>query len=548
MGSDMDEEIRRYALINAVEHSGIASPKSVLGKILAERPELRSQVLEVKSRVDVIVEEINRMSAEEQNKEFGKLGVYEPEKKAEKKVLPSLERKERFVVRFAPNPDGALHLGNARPAVLCDEYAKMYKGRFILRFDDTDPKVKVPEKRFYSWIREDLRWMKIKWHKEIIASKRLNIYYKYAKLLIEKNAAYICTCGDVWKEKRDKSQACGCRNNSVKDNLRKYGMMLKNKYKEGQAVLRIKTDIQHRNPAVRDWPAMRIVDKPVHPLSKKRLWPLYNFASAIDDYLLGVTHIFRGQEHSTNEVKQRFLYQHMKWEYPEVVTLGRFSLSGMVLSKSQIREGIEKHVYTGWDDLRLGTLRALRRKGYQPEALRHIIVEVGPKSSDITISSENMAAYNRKLIDKTADRFFFVPDPKKIEVNSLKMKKAKIPLHPETKKGFREFSLSRIFYIDSKDFDSYKGLEVRLKDLWNIKLGDKSEFTGNEIKAVPKIQWVPAKHIAVKVIMPEREIKGYGETNISKVKNDTIVQFERFGFVRIEKSGKNNITAVFCHE
>ncbi len=548
MGPDMDEEIRRYALINAVEHEGVASAKSVLGKILAERPELRSQVLEVKSRVDVIVEEINRMSAEEQKQEFGKLEVYEPEKKVEKKVLPSLERKDRFVVRFAPNPDGALHLGNARPAVLCDEYAKMYKGKFILRFDDTDPKIKVPEKRFYSWIREDLRWLKIKWHKEIIASRRLNIYYKYAKLLIEKNAAYICTCGDVWKEKRDKGQACGCRNNSAKDNLRKYSMMLKNKYKEGQAVLRIKTDIQHRNPAVRDWPAMRIVDKPIHPLSKKHLWPLYNFASAIDDYLLGVTHIFRGQEHSTNEVKQRFLYQHMKWEYPEVVTLGRFSLSGMVLSKSQIREGIEKHVYTGWDDLRLGTLRALRRKGYQPEALRHIIIEVGPKSSDITISSENMAAYNRKLIDKTADRFFFVPDPKKIEVNSLRMKKVKIPLHPETKKGFRDFSLSRIFYIDSKDFDSYKGLEVRLKDLWNIKLGDKSEFTGNEIKAVPKIQWVPAKHIAVKVIMPEREIKGYGETNISKVKNGTIVQFERFGFVRIEKSGKDNITAVFCHE
>lgn len=544
----MDEEIRRYALINAVEHEGIAAAKSVLGKILAERPELRSQVLEVKSRVDVIVEGINRMSAEEQKKEFGKLKVYEPEKKAEKKALPSLERKDRFVVRFAPNPDGALHLGNARPAVLCDEYAKMYKGRFILRFDDTDPKIKVPEKRFYSWIREDLRWMKIKWHKEIIASKRLNIYYKYAKLLIEKNAAYVCICGDVWKEKRDKSQACGCRNSSVKDNLRKYGMMLKSKYKEGQAVLRIKTDIQHRNPAVRDWPAMRIVDKPVHPLSKKHLWPLYNFASAIDDYLLGVTHIFRGQEHSTNEVKQRFLYQHMKWEYPEVVTLGRFSLSGMVLSKSQIREGVEKHVYTGWDDLRLGTLRALRRKGYQPEALRHIIIEVGPKPSDITISSENMAAYNRKLIDKTADRFFFVPDPKKIELNSLRMKKVKIPLHPETKKGFRNFSLSRIFYIDSKDFDSYKGLEIRLKDLWNIRLGDKSEFTGNEIKAVPKIQWVPAKHVTVKVIMPEREIKGYGETNISKVKNGTIVQFERFGFVRIEKSGKSNITAVFCHE
>lgn len=548
MDENIEGIVRRYALINAIVHDGKASAKSVLGKLFAEQPELRSRILEIKSQVDAIVEEINSLSLDKQKGDLEKLGGYEPEKREERKGLPNLERKDRFIARFAPNPDGALHLGNARPAVLCDEYARMYKGKFILRFDDTDPKVKIPEKKFYSWIREDLKWLKIKWHKEVTASKRLDIYYKYAKILIEKNGAYVCTCGEDWKEKRDKGQACECRSNSIKDNLRKFGMMLKHKYKEGEAVLRIKTEMQHRNPAVRDWPAMRIVDAPRHPLSKKHVWPLYNFASAIDDYLLGITHIFRGQEHSTNEVKQRFLYQYMRWEYPFVITLGRFSLSGMVLSKSQIREGVAKHEFTSWDDLRLGTLKALRRRGFQPEALRQIIVDVGPKPSDITISMENLSAYNRKIIDKMANRYFFVPNPKKIVVKNMKIKRARIRLHPESKRGFRAFSVSNVFYIDSKDFDSYKGLEIRLKDLCNIKLGEKSVFTSSGVKAIPKIQWVPAKHIAVKVITPEHEIKGYGEISMSKAKTGSVVQFERFGFVRIEKSTSNLIMAVFCHE
>jgi len=189
----------------------------------------------------------------------------------------------------------------------------------------------------------------------------------------------------------------------------------------------------------------------------------------------------------------------------------------------------------------------MRRRGFQPDALRQIIVDIGPKPSDITVSFENLAAYNRKLVDKDANRYFFIPNPKRITVKGLKIKKAKVPLHPEENKGFRLFNLSNTFFIDDKDFEAYKLLEVRLKDLCNIKLGNISEFTGTELRAVPKIQWVPAKHLNVRVIMPNREIKGYAETNLSKVKVGDVIQFERFGFVRIEKTGKT-IVAVFAHE
>lgn len=548
MADSIDYIIRKYCLINATEHEGIAQPKSVLGKILGDNPDMRSQVLMLRSQVERAAEEINRMTLQQQKKELDKMGGYVPVRREEKKGLPDLDRKDRFVVRFAPNPDGALHAGNARPAVLCDEYARKYSGKFILRFDDTDPKIKTPEKQFYKWIREDLKWLGIRVHQEIIASKRLKIYYKHAEDLIKKEAAYVCTCGERWKTSRNKSQACECRRQDIKTNIKKWKKMMSHSYKERQAVLRIKTDMDAKNPAVRDWPAFRIVDKPHHPLQKGHLWPLYNFASAIDDYLTGVTHIFRGQEHSTNEVKQRYLYQHMGWSYPTVITLGRFSMSDMVLSKSQIREGIAKRKFSNWDDPRLGTLRALKRRGFMPEAIRQIIIDIGPKPSDITISFENLSAYNRKLIDKHAKRFFFIPNPKKIIVKGLKLKKAKLPLHPESKMGFRTFALSDTFFIDALDFEQYKGLEIRLKDLCNIKLGERSVVTSMENKAVPKIQWVPAKHTTVRVIKPDKIIKGYGEMNIKAAKVGDVVQFERFGFVRIEKITGPQAVVVFSHD
>lgn len=544
----MDDLIKKYTLINAVEHDGVAQPKSVLGKLLAEHPEMRGQVQRLSGEIEAAVREINRLSFAQQKNELDKVGGYVPVKRVERKGLPELERgREKFIVRFAPNPDGALHIGNARPALLCDEYAKKYGGKFVLRFDDTDPKVKIPEKKFYKWIRDDLKWLKIKVHQEVVASRRLKIYYERAEKLIKINAAYVCTCGEGWKKYRNHTKPCPCRREDAKTTMRKWKKMMSHKFKEGEAVLRIKTDMDAKNPAVRDWPAFRIVDKPKHPLVKKHLWPLYNFASAIDDHLLVISHIMRGQEHSTNEVKQRYLYQHLGWTYPVVVTLGRLSMSDMVLSKTQIREGIARRKFSGWDDPKLASLQALRRRGFQPEAIRQIIIDIGPKPSDITISFENLSAYNRKIIDKIADRFFFIPNPKRITVKGLKIKKISVPLHPDEKHGFRHFSLSNTFFVDDKDFDAYKGLEIRLKDLCNIKLGNISEFTSAELKAVPKIQWVPARHVSVRVITPRGEIKGYGEPSLSKVKPGSIVQFERFGFVRIEKTGKT-IVAVWSHE
>ncbi|MBI4896031.1 MAG: glutamate--tRNA ligase [Candidatus Aenigmarchaeota archaeon] len=546
----LESMIRKFVLANALEHNGVAQPKSVLGKILNEFPELRAQSLQMLPDIEKVAREVNGLSQTEQQTMLSALGGYTAKPRTERVGLPELEvGKKGFVVRFAPNPDGSLHLGNARPAILCDEYAKKYNGKFILRFDDTDPKIKVPEAKYYKWIREDLKWLGVTVHKEYIASKRLPIYYQYAEDVIKKGGAYVCTCEtEKWRKLRNATEACPCRNRDVKTVLKQWKQMLAHKYKEGQAVLRIKTDIAAKNPAVRDWPAFRIVDQPKHPLQKKKcVWPLYNFASAIDDYLLSVTHIFRAQEHATNETKQRYLYQYFCWSYPFVITLGRFSLSDMVLSKSMIREGIRKRKFAGWDDLHLGTIKTLRRRGFLPQTLRQIIVEIGPKPSDITISMENLAAFNRKNIDAIANRYFFIPNPMKIKVKKLRLKTVEIPVHPDNKKKTRKFALSDTFFIDASDFDRYRHLEVRLKDLINIKLDTVSEVVGNETKSIPKVQWLPVKHLTVRVYMPDKDIMGYGETALAKAKVGDIAQFERFGFVKIEKVGKNNVVVVFAH-
>ena len=190
----------------------------------------------------------------------------------------------------------------------------------------------------------------------------------------------------------------------------------------------------------------------------------------------------------------------------------------------------------------------MKRRGFSPESIRQIIVDIGPKPNDVTISMENLAAYNRRLIDKTANRYFFIRDPKRITVKGLKIKTVKIPVHPDKKTQFRSFSLSPTFYIDAEDFKKYNGLEVRLKDLCNVRLGETAVFTSLENKPLPKIQWVPAKYLRVRVMTPTMEINGYGEMNIAKEKAGSVVQFERFGFARLEKIQKGAVMAVLSHD
>jgi glutamyl-tRNA synthetase len=576
---DLIELIRKSALLNASTHDGKAQTGAILGKILGEKAELRTQVKDLSVLINEVLAEVNSLTLEEQKRIVAEKWpeTLKKEKTEEKRLppLPNADKYKQIVTRFSPNPDCVLHLGSARAILLSHEYARIYNGKFILRFEDTDPKVKRPGLEFYPIIREDLTWLECKIDEEYIQSDRISIYYEYTEKMIKDGNAYVCTCiPDEFRKKIIASESCPCRNLSATEQLERWNRMLDGSYAEGTAVVRIKTDLNHPNPAVRDWPALRIIDtkKYPHPRvgSKYRVWPLYNLAAGLDDHLLGVTHIIRGKEHLTNGVRQEFMYKHLGWEYPQAIHYGRLKITGAFLSKSKIVQGVRDGSFTGWDDPRLATFAALRKRGITPEAIKKMIIDVGPKTADVTLSWENLNSYNKKILDPQSNRYFFVEAPRKLTIKNLpKTFIPKLPLHPEKpEKGFREYNVTPIgeeksaeFWITTKDGNSMEpGKLIRLMELFNVKIDTiaqdsiKATFNSESYEDVRKakaqlIQWIPAnEEYPCKVIMPDAStIEGFAESACKKLKPDTVIQFERFGFVRVDEV-KEKMTVYFAHK
>src|SRR5690606_18963889 len=195
----------------------------------------------------------------EQKDEMDRLGLQIRERKQKKrKGLRDLpDAGEEAVLRFAPHPSGPLHIGHARAAILNDEYARKYGGRLILRIEATDPRRCDPEA--YRIVPEDLEWLGVEWDETVIQSDRMETYYEYTGKLIEKGGAYVCTCTpEEFRELKNRGEACRCRDLGVKENLNRWHEMFE--MPEGSAVVRVKTDLEHPNPAIRDWVAMRIVE------------------------------------------------------------------------------------------------------------------------------------------------------------------------------------------------------------------------------------------------------------------------------------------------
>ena len=241
------ETILRIALINAINYDGKAQVGPVIGKVLAEKPELKAKAKEVAALVKEVVEEVNRMPLHEQKRIIEERWpeALESKKAEEEKGLPPLpnvEKYERVITRFSPNPDCVLHLGSARAIILCHEYARMYDGLFYLRFEDTDPKGKRPRLEFYDAIREDLLWLGCKWDREFIQSDRLQIYYEHAEKLLEMGKAYVCTCAkEEFRKRILAKKPCPCRDLPAEKQLERWKHMHDGTFKEGEAVVRIKT-------------------------------------------------------------------------------------------------------------------------------------------------------------------------------------------------------------------------------------------------------------------------------------------------------------------
>ncbi len=547
----------KYALKNAIKHKGVARSGAVVGAVLSSHPELRERASEISEMAKEVVDKINSMDAQTQLNEFERLGVDIEEKKIEERGLPDLPNAEGGVVlRFAPNPSGPLHIGHARAAILNDEYVRRYGGELILRIEDTDPRrVDIDA---YGMIEEDLIWLGIEWHDKVIQSDRIPIYYEYAEKLIKMGFSYVCTCDAAqFKKLKDAKKPCPCRDLDVDENFKRWKKM--ENLREGEAVLRIKTDLEHKNPSIREWVAMRIVEHK-HPRigSKFRIYPMMNFSVAIDDHLLGITHVLRGKDHLANTEKQRYIYKHLGWREPVFIHYGRLKMEDISLSTSGTRDGIKKGIYTGWDDPRLGTIRAIKRRGIKKEAIHDLMIEIGAKMADSTLSWKKIYGLNRRILERMANRYFFVWNPQKIKIEYLPESTKRIVkrlLHPDfPERGYRKIPFDGEVYLVTEDLD-YDGV-LRLMDAVNIRFENKEavfhSLSIEDARAVGArlVQWVPVHdNLKAEIVMPDANVlDGFVEPSCADLNVGDVVQLERFGFARVDEVFDGKIRFYFAHK
>jgi len=383
------KKVKAYALKNAIAYKGKANQGAVISALFNEGLK-KDQVKEYIKIISETLKEVNSLSLKEQEKEFEKLKNV-ISKRTEREGLQDLPNVEKsgVIMRFAPSPSGALHIGHAMTACLSFDYVMKYGGKFIVRIEDTNPENIYP--KAYKLIEKDSKWLFNGKAKIIIQSDRMELYYKYAKKLIKDGHAYVCTCSaDKFREYSKKRKNCPCRNFNPKENKERWENMFDEEmFKSGEAVLRFKSDMTNSNPAMRDFPLARINDTE-HPRQKNkyRVWPLMNLSVTVDDIEMKMTHIIRAKEHIDNAKRQEMIFKTLGKKFPWTGFLGRYHFSDLELSASKITQDIEKGKYSGWDDPKLPTVAALKKKGYKPEAFWKFAEHRGLSEVDKTIDQK----------------------------------------------------------------------------------------------------------------------------------------------------------------
>ncbi|PSP73307.1 glutamate--tRNA ligase [Halobacteriales archaeon QS_3_64_16] len=565
---DIEREAETHALVNALKHDGTAEAGAIMGPLMGENPDFREHGDRIPGIIAPVTEQVSDLDTEGQEK---RLGAIAPERLAELEAeaeanedghtlpdLPNAEESKEIRMRLAPNPNGPWHLGNARMPAVIGTYKDRYDGWMLCRFDDTDPETKRPDPEAYDAILDAISYLGFEPDEVIRASDRLPIYYEHARELIDLGGAYTCSCpAEEFSELKNAGEACPHREKPASESRAEFDAMVAGDIDPGELVLRVRTDITHPNPALRDWVAFRVIDTP-HPreaASEYRCWPLLDFQSGIDDHLTSITHIVRGVDLQDSAKRQRFLYNYFEWEYPEVIHWGHIRIDAydIPMSTSSIKGLIEAGDLDGWDDPRAPTLASLRRRGITGEAITEAMISLGTSTNDADLSMSVVYAANRERIDERADRAFLVRDGiAKTVIGSPET--GTPPVHPNfEQRGVREIPVSGAVRIEREDLPA-NGERVWLKGLGCVRhTRDAFEFLGEDIdvvreEGVPVVQWVPADDARELLLRtPEGDREGWAEPGIEDYPSDEVVQFERVGFARIDRQNEDRTVAYFTH-
>jgi len=486
------------------------------------------------------------MSIIEQKKELDKLGGVKEKKRKERGLFDffGIKKGEKIVTAFPPGPEKYPHIGHAKALFLNYLLAKEYNGKFILRFEDTNPE--LVKKEFYDIMLENFSWLGVEWDELLYASDYMEDYYRFGEKLIKSGLAYVCYCSqDSIKEGRKKSVGCACRRGNSQTTK------WKNFFEEkpGKAIVRLKINMAHKNSTMKD-PAIFRINETEHARHgrKYRVWPTYDFQNSVMDGKFCVTHRLRSKEFEMRSELHKHIQKLLGFGITNTYEFARFNMEGVLSSGRVTREYIDKGKLIGWDDPRLTTVVALRRRGFLPEAIKEFVLSTGITKSESTVTWGDLIIRNKRILDSNAKRYFFVQDPKMIKIAGCEKKVVKVRLHPEKNLGQRTFKVEDEFYVS----DNIKsGTYYRLMHLFNFR--DKqfvSEKHNPKLKA-KIIHWLPISDnlIDVEIFMDDGGlIKGYGESDLRNIKIGEVVQFERFGFVRLDAKEGDCYKFWFTHK
>lgn len=552
--------IRKIAIKNAYDY-GKADMKAVVGKVIAAAPEAKSDMKSLMEKIKNVCDEVNLLKKDQVEREYASYGIVD-EKKEEKREWKIEGIQGLVVTRFAPEPNGYLHIGHAKAMMINYKVAEAHGGQFYVKFDDTNPETCRQE--FVDSIINDVNWFGLNPKKILFASDIFDHIVDVCGKFVENGYAYVCTCPqDVIKDKRAKGEECACRLRSANDNATLWEKM-KTSMGEGEAVVRLKGDMKSPNTVMRDPALFRVLEAKHYRLGNKyRAYPTYDFENPLSDAIFGITHVLRSKEFELRAELQETILRLAGYKPLWYYEFARLAIDGYPVSKRLIRPHVESGFFLGYDDPRLVTLAGLRRRGIPPQAIAEYVLSFGLSKVEVDTDLKKLFAETRKHYEPLVRHYYAVKEPRKLRIEGIGSGVLSVRLHPTNEMGTRPMPFSNEVYISEEDFKELHELElVRLKDLRNINIvkienGKSAEcrvaVSQDVVKGSKKLQWVDVRTavpctfwLLDKPFSGEKkndnslvEIKGMCEVSASKgIAKGEVVQLERMGYFVLDNREK----------
>ncbi|MCH8519813.1 MAG: glutamate--tRNA ligase [Nanoarchaeota archaeon] len=574
---EVKDAIYQAALENAVLFKGQANPKALIGKIMPKFPEMKSDMKTLMSLINSGVEEVNALGFEKQQELLleNNPDFFEEKEEKNKKIskLPDVPQElqgKPLIMRFPPAPSGNLHLGHLFGLVYNYEYAKQSGGEIILRLEDTNPENISLDN--YTAVIEDAQWVCDNSIKQIFyQSDRIELYYKYLQQLIEQGDAYVCEQDlEVFKELVDNKQTNGCRELDSSIHLQRFEKMKAAEYEEGQAVIRIKTNLEHKNPAMRDFGLARVkYGNHARVGDTYALWPMYNLCCAIDDSVMNVSYIVRGKDLEVGAERQDIIKDKLGFTKVPYFHYGKMKFTDLELSKTKLTEQIKQGVYDSWDDVRLPTIKSFRKRGFRAQAFRKLLVEMGMSKRDSKISSleymKSLEFFNKEIIEPISKRAFSVMSPKNVIITNfeeMNISQIQAPVHPANESlGKRLIEISNSIVVEEKDTQKLQeGDLIRLMHFANFEIISNSQDTlelkyisqeySKDLKLKGNIHFVCKEYSEnIQIVNTQNVVEEVICEKLSyNLEFEDYLQFERVGYVKFEREGSGKKLFYFTQE